>query len=207
MMQSIFDVERNERIPHSSFPWVWFGFIFGFFFLVAETFHIVLDLDASFNALYVIIFVAGWFYWLFCVHRLHRIMEEMTAGHYPITTGQAVGYHIIPIFNFYWVIKWPVTFSTYLNERGRVRIAAGGLLGFLLFLSFILRFADGAIALFGMFGVLTYISVKLRRHVENLSGSAPHMLPPPPPDSRVFRREAEHSGASMPPDSEPNESV
>lgn len=206
-MQSIFDVERNERIPHSSFPFVWFGFIFGFFFVVAEALQIVLELDATFNALFVIIFVAGWIYWLFCVHRLHSILEEMTAGHYPISTGQAVGFHIIPFFNFYWVIKWPGTFSTYLNERGRVRIAPGRLVGFLLFLSFILRFADGAIALIGMFAVLTYMSAKLRLHVANLSGSAPSMLPPPPPDSRVFGREGEQSGEKLLSASVPNKSA
>jgi hypothetical protein len=131
-------------------------------------------------------------------------LEELTAGSYPITTGQVVGYHIIPIFNFYWVIKWPISFSAYLNEKGRVTIVSGGFLGFLLFVSFILRFADGAIALFGMFGVLTYMSVKLRRHVENLSGPSASMLPPPPPDSVTFGREAEQRGASRPAGSEYN---
>ena len=190
-MQSILEVERPERIPHSSFPWVWFGYVFALFFLVAENIQVVLELDDTFNSVLRIIFIAGWIYWLFCVHRLHRILEELTSGHYPITTGQAVGYHIIPFFNFYWVIKWPMTFASYLNERGRVKVASGALIGVLLFVTFILRFVDGAVALAGSFGVLTYMSAKLRRHVEALAGPSPYMLPPPPPDSRALQTEAE----------------
>jgi hypothetical protein len=206
-MQSILDVERNERTPHSSFPWTWFGFVFAVCFLIAETLPIFLELDETHNFVYVVIFVAGWFYWLFCVHRLHRILEELTIGTYPITTGQAVGYHIIPFFNFYWVIKWPMSFSEYLNDKGRVQIAAGGLLGFLVFLSFVLRFVDGAIALFGMFGVLTYMSAKLRKHVENLNGPAAGVLPPPPPDSKTLWLEAEQAKMQQPPPRDVNNSM
>ncbi len=189
-MESILHSQPQERAPHSSFPWVWFGFIFAGFFLVVEILQITLELNSESQAIFVVIFIAAWIYWLFCVYRLHSILEEITSSRYPINPGQAVGYHIIPFFNFYWVIKWPASFASYINERGRVSIAPGGLLGFLLFVSFVARFADGAIALFGMFGVLLYMSARLRKHVESISGPESSMLPPPPPDSRVFQDDA-----------------
>jgi hypothetical protein len=179
-MQKIFDAERKESVPQSSIPLAWFGFTFGFLFLVAETLPVFLELEDLPESVLIAIFVLGWFYWLFCVHRLHRILEELTGGYYPISTGQAVAFHIIPIFNFYWVFKWPQTFAKYLTESGRVVIAPGGLLGGLLFLSFIARFFDGAISLFGMFGVLTYMTAKLRQHVKIVEESQQSALPPPP---------------------------
>ncbi|MEA2174587.1 MAG: hypothetical protein QOD00_2179 [Blastocatellia bacterium] len=193
-MSSFLSIESSawsneERVPHTDLPWVWFGYIFAFAFLVAEVLHVALDLSEGFKLILILIALSGWIYWLFCVSRFHKILEELSAGRYPIDPPKAVGYHFVPFYNFYWLFKWPRVLANYLNERGRVRIVNGYLLGFMLLLSAILRLFDGALGLACLYTVTLYISSKLRRHIDQVKGTNPAMLPPPPPDSRLFRQQ------------------
>lgn len=178
--------EQAEQLPSSSLPWIWVGFVFAFVFLVAEVFVVVAELpEQSSQLLFVGVMLGGWVYWLFCIHRLHKILEEMSEGRYPIAPGEAVGKHFIPIYNFFWVFRWPMAFTEYLHDRGRLRIMPGLLLGLMLLLSFFLRFFDGAIALASMFGIAAYISAMLRKHIVLVRGLTPDMLPPAP-DKDLF---------------------
>jgi hypothetical protein len=76
--------------------------------------------------------------------------------------------------------------SDYLNQRERVKMVSGSLLGVCLLLSALVsRFFDGGIGLTGTFVVGMYISAKLRKHIE-LIGVSPDKLPPLP-DPSLFR--------------------
>jgi hypothetical protein len=203
-MSSILGIEGSsawtdeEHVPHSALPWVWLGYVFALAFLVGEILELALDLSKGFDLVLVLIAVCGWIYWLFCVHRLHKILAELSGGRYPIEPSTAVGYHFVPFYNFYWLFKWPTTLASYLNERGRTRVVNGNLLGALLLVSALLRLFDGAIGLAAIYTVTLYISSKLRRHIEQVRGTNPDMLPPPPPDSRIFRQqEATVAGQQM----------
>ena len=168
---------------------MWFGFVFAIAFFVAEIVEVITGLDP--NALYpafVLIVLSGWFYWLFCVHRFHKILGEMTGNRYPITPGEAVGKHIIPFYNLYWMFAWPSTLASHINSCGHVRMASGAVVGVLLLLSLLLRFVDGAVGLAVTFSVGLYISAKLRGHMRSVRGTPAELLPPPPPDPSQFRK-------------------
>jgi len=173
-----------EEVPAKSSPaWVWLGFIFAAAFLFQETLAVLLEFEeAVTNLTLILIGLAGWIYWLFCVFRFHKILIEMSRNQYPVGAGEAVGKHLIPFYNFVWIFRWPTHLSDYLNQRGRVHVVSGKLLGLLLLLSALTaRFVDGGVGLIGMFAVGMYISAKLRRHIQLVKGER---LPPPPPNWR-----------------------
>ena len=188
-MQSLLNSDQHleDRPAMSSPPWVWLGFVFAIAFLVTEFADLVFEFDKQFLQLvFVMIVLAGWFYWLFCVYRFHKILAEMTTHRYPIQPGEAVGKHFIPFYNIYWLFAWPSTLSSHLNQAGQVNMLPGGLIGFVLLISLLLRYVDGAIGLALTFAVGLYISAKLRKHMKLVKGISPELLPPPP-DPEMFR--------------------
>ncbi|MGB6865830.1 MAG: protein kinase, partial [Candidatus Aminicenantaceae bacterium] len=111
--------------------------------------------------------LVGTVYWLFCVHRFHKILREMNRS-YQISPGAAVGYHFIPFYNFYWIFKWPIEFSKYINAQGSVKMVQGGLLGALLLIALLInRFFDGAVGMTFIFGIGTYMANILRRQIQS----------------------------------------
>lgn len=179
----------DEIVPKSSFPWVWFGYFFVAAFAIEETLMVALELDERMATLWLILIaLAGWAYWLFCVSRFHKILEEISRKHYPITSGEAVWKHFVPFYNLVWIFRWPSTMSNYVNRLQRVKMVSGNVLGaFLLIFLLIGRFLDGGIGLAGILGVGMYMSAKLRKHVEIIKGLSPDMLPPLP-DPNLFRQ-------------------
>jgi hypothetical protein len=172
-----------EEVPaKSSLPWVWFGFLFVAAFIAEETLMFALDLDPAVAKLVLVLLgLAGWIYWLFCVSRFHNILCEISRNHYPISGAEAAWKHFIPFYNLYWTFRWPSAMSDYLNRRDRVKMVSGNLLGAVLLLSALTaRFFDGGIGLTGTFAVGMYISSKLGQHVDLIKSSSPEMLPPPP---------------------------
>jgi hypothetical protein len=178
-----------EEVPaRSSMPWVWFGFLFVAAFIIEETLMVMLELDQSVAKLVlVMVGISGWIYWFFCVSRFHQILRELSRDRYPISNLEAVGKHFIPFYNLVWVFRWPAEMSEYLNQRGRVKMVSGNLLGlFLLLSAFTSRFLDGGVGLTGVFAVGMYISAKLGRHMDLVKGVSKEMLPPPP-DADLFQ--------------------
>jgi hypothetical protein len=192
MFNSITDPGVSERVPKSSPPWVWVGFLFAGALFFIEVLMVVLELDEqAITPFFILITVSGWIYFLVCVYKIHKILDEMARGRYPISPGEAAGKHIIPFYNFYWLFKWPGELSNYLSSKGRVRIIPGSVLGLMLLLSMlILRFFDGAIGLAFVFSVTMYISHKVKAHVKAIQGVTPDQLPPLP-DPRMFSRPVE----------------
>ena len=199
------EVDREEQVPTSSPPWVWVGFLFTFAFLVIEIVFAILTFDeegtspdAQMSLLFGLFGLPGIIYWMFCVHRIHKILGEMTRGRYPITPLEAALKHLIPFYNLYWVFKWPGEFSDYLTRRGRIKIVSGSVLGLMLLLSLIVyRVVDGAFGMAGLFGVTMFISSKLKAHVQALKGITPDQLPPLP-DPRIFSRPIETATSPAP---------
>ncbi len=181
----------SEEVPaKSSPPWVWFGFVFAAAFLVAEFVSLFTGMsDEGERVLFLFIAFSGALYWLFCVHRFHKILGEMSRNHYSIKPSEAVWKHFIPFLNLIWIFQWPTEFSDYINARGRVRMVSGKVIGLLLLISSLLRFVDGAVGLSCVFGVTLYLSAKLRRHMKLAKG----MELPPIPDASMFRQKEEAS--------------
>ena len=191
MFNSITDPGVSERVPKSSPPWVWVGFLFAGAFLLIEILFVALDLhEPSVDFFLKIILFAGGIYWLACVYKIHKILEELTRGRYPYSPVGAALRHFLPFFNIYWLFKWPMELSDYLASKGRVKMIPGAVIGLLLLLAMILRLLDGAIGLTVTFGVTMYVSNKLKAHVKSMQGVTPDQLPPLP-DPRIFSRSLE----------------
>jgi hypothetical protein len=157
--------------PASPLPRLWIGFVLAFGFLVAEVIEVMQGNDTALGPYTVTAAVAGWAYWFFCIHRFHKILNQIAprvggTSTYPITPRQAVGYHFIPVYGLFWFFKWARAFSDFMKTNTAIRVASGGGLGTILFLSMIvMRLVDGFIGLSFLFGVALYISRKLRRAV------------------------------------------
>lgn len=196
MFTSITTPAAEERPPESSPPLVWIGFLFVAAFFVIEVLFVAMDLEeAGINVALTLIAIGGWIYWLVCVHRLHKILAELSRDRYPISPGEAAAKHIVPFYNLYWIFKWPAELSDYLNSRGRISIVSGYLIGAMLLFALLLRFFDGAIGMGVLFGVTMYVSAKLKKHVEAVRGVSPELLPPLP-DPSIFSRPTESSTKS-----------
>jgi len=128
-------------------------------------------------ALDIVTAVLGWFYWLYCVYKYHDIMFQVPGWDHPIGVGRAVGFHFIPLYNFYWVFKWPKEIANFANWRAQAKImspiAAGSLM---VAATLVGRFFDAAIGLALIFSAGAYISARLRRAFA---------APPPPPSPKI----------------------
>ncbi|HYO16294.1 MAG TPA: hypothetical protein VE685_24105 [Thermoanaerobaculia bacterium] len=157
--------------PASPLPRIWVGFVVAFGFLVAEVVEVMQGNDTAIGPYTLAASIAGWAYWLFCIHRFHRILHQISLriggeSIYPITPRQAVGYHFIPFFNLYWLFKWTGELATFLKTNTSLKVASGTGLGIILFLSVLtMRLVDGFVGLSLMFGLALYLKRKLRRAV------------------------------------------
>lgn len=154
--------------PFSALPKVWVGFIIAGVYLFVELIGVASGYDMDdFMVLLLVIGLVGTVYWLFCVHRFHKILREMT-NDYEISPGAAVGYHFLPFYNFYWIFKWPIEFSNTINALGTVKMAHGALLGALLLIALLInRFFDGAVGMTFIFGIGTYMANVLRKQIQS----------------------------------------
>ena len=172
-------INDDELIPRTTSPSVWVGFLFAGLFLVGEV------PSGPYEEPQVGFLLSGlwggWFYWIYCVHRMHVILAEMTNYSYPVPPGKAAGRHAFPWYNLFWILYWSWIFAKYLNKSGRVRIISGALLGPMLLLSLLLVMLDGAVGLTFLFALTTYMSSKLAKHVEALgpAPAPPAALPEP----------------------------
>jgi hypothetical protein len=149
---------------------IWIGFALAFAYLVAEIFYSETGRSSGAALVMIAAAIAGWMYWLSCVQRFHTILRQISphvdgAPTYPITSGQAVGYHFIPFLNFVWLFKWPMTMARFLRENSSVRMMSGFVLGLLVFCGQVMRVFDGFLGLFWSFLVTLYISRKLQQAV------------------------------------------
>ena len=197
MTPSILAIEStSESVPKSSFHWVWLGFMFVVAFVVLETLMVLLELDQkTVKSGLTLIAIAGFIYWLVCIHRLHKILGELDRG-YPITGAEAVGMHFIPLYNIYWVFNWPTLMVRYINGRGRVRMMPGYVSGLIILLAMLVRYLDGGLGLLLLFGITAYLSSKLKQHVRLVTAALPENLPPLP-DPRMFSGSAETTANPM----------
>jgi hypothetical protein len=112
-----------------------------------------------------LLYLGGFVYWLFCVHRFHKVLAEATAGKYPISPRDAVGYHFLPLYNLYWIFYWPNTLARFVNERNSPPRMVVGLAGGLLLAGFLACRLDSALGLTIIFSVSVYLKNGIRRAV------------------------------------------
>ena len=153
----------------TTLPNVWVGYIIAAAFLVVEIGEAIIDPTAvdRVTLLPVLIALGGWIYWMFCVYRMHKVIAEATNSSHPITPGKAVGYHFIPLYNLYWVFKWTNEITNFVNSRSSSKQMAKDWAGFFLFIGFLLRIVDVAIALAVIFSVGIYLTRRISSAIES----------------------------------------
>lgn len=197
MFTSITDTDPAESPVKSSPPWVWIGFLFAGAFFMIEVFFVILELEEGpINGVLTLLMIGGWIYWLVCVHRIHKILAELTRNRYPISPGEAAFKHIIPFYNLVWVFRWPAALTDYVNRQGRVKMISGYVIGAMLLFSLLLRMVDGAFGMAFIFGVTMYVSNKVKQHVKSGQGITADQLPPLP-DPNIFSRPIETATAPV----------
>jgi hypothetical protein len=160
-------------------PQIWIGYLIGFATIIAEFVAAAMQPELP-KAFFVIppvyVFLpafVGFVYWLVCVHRYHLILADIPGVKYPVSPARAVGFHFIPVYNFYWLFKWPQVLAKFINVRlGRPLMKPGGV-GFAVLTAFMVRFiVDAGLGLILLFVTASYISACLRHAVLSASPAA-----------------------------------
>lgn len=159
----------NKSVDYK-FPKVWVGYIFALIISIQK--GLPLMEEQRFQATYLtnIIYLVSVGYWIFCVFRIHDILRRATLCKYHIREAEAAFYHLIPFYNIYWIIKWPIELSKYLRGRGNVRIIPGLYLGLGLLISSIASLYYTGIGLAIMYTIIFYIANKLKNDIELSKG-------------------------------------
>lgn len=120
------------------------------------------------NLNYVAIFlsVTGGLYWLLCVKQIHSILNFATMNEYPISAGKAAAMHFVPIFNFYWVFKWPIELSKYINSFENIKMIHGSIIGFLIIVGMVIRIIDSTLGMIWMFTIIFFLNKKIQAVVD-----------------------------------------
>ena len=118
--------------------------------------------------------IIGFSYWMFCVHRYHKILNEIFPE-YPITPNRAVGYHFIPLYHLFWVFRWLKTLTDFGMKRN-IKMINGYWLAIALvaiFLWFLWRWLFTCVYYVEVFALIVlifligfYINGKMRRLIE-----------------------------------------
>jgi hypothetical protein len=91
-------------------------------------------------------------------------MQHVPGWKHPISPARAVGFHFIPVYNFYWVFKWPQEIARFVNWRFQFPLMKPQMVGLMVFAAFVLRFIfDPGLGLILLFLAASYVSGCLRR--------------------------------------------
>lgn len=173
-----------ERFP--PLPKIWIGYVIGVITLIAEAVAVSLHPEIASGTpivpplyLFLPAFVGG-VYWFVCVYRYHVVMNHIPGWRHPVSPGRAVGYHFIPIYNFYWLFKWLQEIARFVNstlERPAMRpeLAGGAIL-----VALLLRFLDAGMGMLLLFLATSHVSVCLRQALAVFAATAPSPQGPPP---------------------------
>jgi hypothetical protein len=166
-------------------PQLWVGYLLGFATIVAEFVNASLHSpDVVINEipipnvyLFLLMFVGG-VYWLVCVYRYHVVMRHVPGWKHPISPARAVGFHFIPVYNLYWVFKWPQEIAHFVNWRFEQPVMKPQMVGLVVFAAFVMRFLfDPGFGLILLFLAASYVSGCLQRAFA--LPSMPTLRPPP----------------------------
>ena len=79
-----------------------------------------------------ILLIIGWGYWIYCIHRMHKVLLH-TKSDYPISPNKAAWFNLIPFYNLVWVFQWTNQIVKYVNENSSQKMLVGWTGAFLCF--------------------------------------------------------------------------
>jgi hypothetical protein len=179
-------VDQRKPVGLPPLPQLWVGYLLGLATMVAEfvdaSLHrpdVVIDEIPIPNLYLFLLMFVGSVYWLVCVYRYHVVMQHVPGWKHPISPVRAVGFHFIPIYNLYWVFKWPPEIARFVNWRFGQPVMKPQMVGLMIFAAFVMRFLfDPGLGLILLFLAASYVSGCLRRAL-----ALPPMPTPSPPPS------------------------
>jgi hypothetical protein len=169
-----------RRIP---LPRMWIGFALSVLTLASEFIDFGSDSEQAAsrgNPIFFGLVVISWIYWLWCVHRFHDILGSIPGYRHPISPGQAVARHFIPVYNFYWVFKWPSEIDTFVNWRTQAAANRGWIVGALVLLGVLMRVLDASFGMAIVFAAGAYLSRMILKALTYPPVPATAMAPPGP---------------------------
>ena len=171
-------------------PQIWIGYLMALATVVSEIVAVSLhpELASGTDAipplyLFLAVFVGG-VYWLVCVYQYHVFMNRIPGWHHAISPARAVGFHFVPIYNFYWVFKWPQEIARFVNVRLQRPLMKPQMVGVAVFAAFVVRFLlDPGLGLLLLFVAASYVSACLRQALAAPPAPSPPAADGPPPFS------------------------
>jgi hypothetical protein len=171
-------------------PRVWIGYVLGLATIIAEMVAVSLHPELAKGSditkgefiipplyLFLASFV-GFVYWFVCIYQIHVVLVRVPEWHHPISPARAVGFHFIPLYNLYWVFKWPQQIAVFVNRRlGRKVMRSVGI-GIALLLALAMRLLDPGFGLILLFMPLSYVARCVAYALAEPAASAP--IPPGP---------------------------
>ncbi|HKT46126.1 MAG TPA: hypothetical protein VJP87_01255 [Candidatus Acidoferrales bacterium] len=160
---------RDAAALLTELPHLWIGYLIGLATMVAE----LVDAGQPATKLPGTVFVIaplyvflpafiGLVYWLVCVHRFHSVLASVPGWKHPISPGRAAGFHLIPLYNFYWPFKWSGEIAKFVNIRLGRRFMRARTVGLTILGAFVVRFLDPGFGLILLFVAASYVSACLR---------------------------------------------
>lgn len=113
--------------------------------------------------------ILGWAYWFYCIYRTHKVLAEATDGAHPISPHKAVWFHLIPVYNLFWVFKWPVEIAKSVYEHS-YRFMRGGMHGAFLLLALLIVYVglmppSAVLAHATALAIAVLVGMNVSRHV------------------------------------------
>lgn len=160
--------ELIERLPK-----IWVGYVLAVAALAGEMIAAARNPDLAKGIqfavppleLFLPTFLAA-VYWLVCVHRYHVILANVPGWKHRISPARAVWFHLIPIFNFVWIFRWPYEIAQFVNFRMHAKVMSYWLPGTCFLLALICRVFDPALGTAMLFFTCASLSRHLKRALE-----------------------------------------
>ncbi len=154
----------SAKLPNFSL-----GYVIAALLLIGQIIQVIARLILVKQKVYPMISpigVAGWIYWFICIYQMHNVLAELTNSTYPISPAAAVGYHFIPLYNVYWIFRWPAEIAKFVNSHLGRKATFKGTGIFLFIAPFLLRMVGAGIPLIIAFSVGLYLSRKILQVIQ-----------------------------------------
>jgi len=166
--RSISGPELIARLPK-----VWIGYLLSLATLVGEMIavaeHPELAKGTEFGVPPLVLFLPSFValvYWQTCIYRYHVVLANVPGWEHPITPARAVWFHFIPVFNLYWIFRWPYAIAMFVNRSMNAQVMSLWATGVSLLLALVCRVFDPALGTALLFFSCSYISRHLKRALE-----------------------------------------
>ena len=154
-------------------PKIWIGYLLALATLVGEMVAFAQQPELANNtglvvpplAIFLPAFVAL-VYWFTCVYRFHVVLANVPGWQHPVTPARAVWFHFIPVFQLYWLFRWPYAIAVFVNQRLHARAMSLWTGGASLLLALLCRVVEPALGTAMLFFTCSYISRQLKRALE-----------------------------------------